>query len=205
MKPRSHIKVIALAIFATASSVMANVLPPPPLNYFEFQWQTSDGTFSPTYLTLAAYQSLSAFASAANFIDFEITTPNGVWTPTTFTPAQGSPYSSPFLFSGSFAVTGMLSAPVLTFGSGGVTIDTMTAQGGHYEVNLTTSQISNSQFFGNQVSSPQVLSPQISSSTGTWVPVPLNTSASDPGSSLLLFIIAVPGLLVCYYCQRAKA
>jgi hypothetical protein len=185
MKLTLTLKLVALIIIGTASSLLAATPPPTPQD-FEFEWQGSDGAFSPTFLYITAALGIPTAPGAA-ITDFQITTPVGVWTQDGFTKLNGQVLSPvTWLADSTLTVSGSTAAPVLTFSNGG---DTLTTPGNFpFMVNLATDSITDSQTFA-----PADVT---GANTGSWTPVldDADTPAPDATNSLLLFAVAIAGL-----------
>ncbi len=192
MKTTLQLKLAALIIIGTASSLLGS---PAPQN-FEFQWETTDSGFSPTFLNITAALGIQTSAAMA-ITSFEITTPNGVWTPTAFTPTGGSPLSPVSWQDGSMlTVSGTTAAPVLTFAGNGDNLDT--SGGTFYQVNLQTSSMSDSIFIAP--------TDDDSPSTGTWVPVLADAgNVPETSDSLMLLLVSATGLCVYQRFQSVRA
>ncbi len=191
MKLSLSLKLAALIIMGTASSLLATGV----AQNFEFQWTTSDSGFSPTFLNITAILGVQIQASTA-ITGFEITTPNGVWTPTSFTPTGGTASGTPFWQSGaSLTVSGTTAAPVLTFAGNGDILET--PGGTFYEVNLQTTSITGSMFFAPNDAS--------GTSTGSWNPVTQSASAPEAADTWMLLLAAVGGLAILHQSQRIGA
>jgi hypothetical protein len=191
MKLTLTLKLVALIIIGTASSLLAATAP----QDFEFQWQGSDGTFSPTFLNITVALGIPTAPGTA-IGDFQITTPVGVWTQDGFTKLNGQVLSPLKWVDGStLTVSGSAAAPVLTFSDGGDTLET--SDRFPFMVNLETGSITDSQIFAP--------SDVTGANNGSWTPVldDTDTAAPDASSSLVLFAIAIAGLSATYRTRPA--
>jgi hypothetical protein len=194
MKLSLQLKIAALIIIGTASSLMGAGLPTAPLD-FEFQWQDSSGMFSPTYLYITAVLGIATDPTDA-ITDFQITTPNGVWTPGVYTPNDGPVRTSlTWNVDSTLTVSGSATAPVLTFSAGG---DILKTVGGFPStVTLQTDSIS--------TTFTPVVNDVNASMTGSWMPVLDDDVAPDAASSLGLLAFAGIGLMAARRMTVAKA
>jgi hypothetical protein len=194
MKLSLQLKIAALIIIGTASSLMGSGVPVTPLD-FEFQWQDSSGMFSPTYLYITAALGIATDPTSA-ITDFQITTPNGVWTPGVYTPNVGAPrFSVTWIAGSTLTVSGSAAAPVLTFSAGGDILTT----GGNFPSTVTLQTGSISTTF------TPVVNDVNASMTGSWMPVLDDDVAPDAASSLGLLAFAGIGLMAARRMTGAKA
>ena len=194
MKTTSYLTLAALAFLSAAPALQASIAP----QTYEFQYTTTTAGFSPTYVWVTATLDTPVLASLS-ILNYQVTTPEGTWTPTSYQPNPGTASATPFWARGQVEVTDGGSTLLFTapadLNAFGQQLPTDIGAGSHYNVNLTTTSVSDT----------TIVTPTIpSGSSGSWslvtgLPVPEATN------TLMLFAAAVTGLGVYFRFQRARA
>ncbi len=197
MKMTNYLTLAALAFLNATPALLASTAP--QTHTYEFQYTTTTPGFSPTYVWVTAALDTPVLASLS-ILNYQVTTPEGTWTPTSYQPNPGTASASPFWARGQVEVTGGGSTLLFTtpadlnvFGQQTVASD---GTGSYYNVHLTTTSISDT-----TVVTP--LTPV--GSSGSWSLVPAGLPVPEASNTLLLFAAAVTGLGVYFRFQRARA
>jgi hypothetical protein len=195
MKLTRYFALGALAYCASAAPMFAITIgdgPSAPTLYkFEYDPTTPTTGFSPTFIeVLVPTGDFGAtLAASSAIVDFQITTPEGVWTPTGYSGASLGT-TTPNL-SGNLEVTGngsivdFLDSVTISANEFGAVPADARLSGFVDQVTLTTTSVSDTITFipapaGND------------GSQGTWNPVPLN--APEAGNTFLLLLVSAAGL-----------
>jgi hypothetical protein len=200
MKSIRYLALGALALAVADSPAFALKAIPPSPTLFDFQYVSTSPTtgFAPTsvqVLVPAGEMGLALPDSA--IVNYQITTPEGVWTPAGFAPILGPDSGTPFFVGGGVEVD--LNGNLIFTGTVNIEAqeDTISVQSfvanPFYDVQLTTTSVSDTTTFSPAPS-------DANGSTGNWIPVVAVPEISD---TFVLLLVSAASLGVYHRFQSS--